>query len=55
MVVGLLLIIIGILLSKSLVGLVVGIPVMAIGAVVFFLALLLGGIAGIFRLLGFGR
>lgn len=55
MVVGLLLIIIGILLSKSLVGLVVGIPVMVTGAVVFFLALLLGGIAGIFRLLGFGR
>lgn len=55
MVVGLLLIIIGILLSKTLVGLVVGIPVMAIGAVIFFLALVLGGISGIFRLLGFGR
>lgn len=55
MVVGLLLIIIGILVSKSLVGLIVGISLMVIGAVVFFLSLILGGITGIFRLLGCGR
>lgn len=54
MVVGLLLIIIGILLSKSLLGLIVGIPIIVIGAVVFLLSLLLGGISGIFHLLGFG-
>jgi hypothetical protein len=55
MVIGLLLIIIGILVSKSLIGLLVGIPIIVIGTVIFFLSLVLGGITGIFRLLGFGR
>jgi hypothetical protein len=55
MVVGLLLIILGVLLSHTVIGAIFGIPIAVIGLVVFVLAIFLGGISGIFRLLGFGR
>ncbi len=47
---GLLIIIIGILLSGSGIGLIFGIPIILIGIIIFILAVIKGGISALFRL-----